>query len=616
MRMEVGGHARVMVENQEQKRFESRWRYPRNSLEAALTGPSPTGAPAGRDDSQLTVGALPRGPSIGELLRLPTLESAQVLAGRSGLHRVVQRLNVMTVPDILPWVKEHEFLLATGYPLPCSPAELADLVAALHARGLAALGVKLGKYIETLPPEMLRRGDQLDFPIIDIPREVGFDDILSQALTDIVNRQSAVLERAEEIHRVFMQIVLHGGGLPEITDKLSQLIEGAVVVLDDDDRVLAASRLDEVADSLAAAGLLVEDGRVVAGDALVPRTRVQATQGPGWAVAPVLAGSMRHGRILAVQGGRPLRDDVLIALERAATVVALDATKKLAVTAVERKFRSDFLHELVSGRARSLPEVLSRSRSLGWDLERPLSVVVAELEPLPDGRRSEVEEQRLRARLTDAWISAVRGCDPGAAVAGFASEFVAVVGVPQDRDPAEAAGALAGALAGGLAQRSRQTLSFGVSRPVATPGELANAYDQATKALQIGRRIHGPGSVTRFDSLGVYRLLSLIDDAEELRSFAYESLGPLLALDRPERDDLLQTLEALIECNLNVARAARRLFFHYNTLRYRIIKLERLLGPFTTDSNLCLQIELALQIIRIREMLRDRPDQLRSPGGR
>jgi purine catabolism regulator len=322
----------------------------------------------------------------------------------------------------------------------------------------------------------------------------------------------------------------------------------------------------------------------------------------------VLAGSMRHGRILAVQGGRPLQDDVLIALERAATVVALDATKTLAVTAVERKFRSDFLHELVSGRVRSLPEVLSRSRSLGWDLERPLSVVVAELEPLPDGRRSEVEEQRLRARLTDEWISAVRGCDPGAAVAGFASEFVAVVGVPQDRDPVEAAGSLASALAGGLAQRSRQTLSFGVSRPVATPGELANAYDQATKALQIGRRIHGPGSVTRFDSLGVYRLLSLIDDAEELRSFAYESLGPLLALDRPERDDLLQTLEALIECNLNVARAARRLFFHYNTLRYRIIKLERLLGPFTTDSNLCLQIELALQIIRIREMLRDRPD--------
>jgi PucR family transcriptional regulator, purine catabolism regulatory protein len=568
-----------------------------------LTAPSDPGRPA----AQAAMGALPRGLAIGELLRLPTLSSAEVLAGRAGLHRVVQRLNVMTVPDILPWVKEDEFLLATGYPLPRSPAELAELVSALDARGLAALGVKLGSYIEALPPAMLRRADRLDFPIIEIPRHVGFDDILSQALTDIINRQSAVLERAEEIHRVFMRIVLEGGGLPEITGKLSQLIEGAVAVLDDDGRVLASSRLEEVAGSLAAAGLLAADGRIVVGDALVPRTRVLASGGVRWALAPVLAGSMRHGRVLAVEGERPLQHDVLIALERAATVIALDATKKLAVSAVERKFQSDYLHELLGGRAQDAREVLRRARSLGWDLDRPLVVVVAELEPDPDDARAGIEEQRSRARLADAWASAVRDRDPGAAVAGFATELVAIVGVPDRRDPTEAAMSLAQAIAAGLARRSRQALSFGVSRSVATPIELATAYDQATKAMQIGRRIHGRGAVTRFDSLGVFRLLSLIDDAEELRSFAFESLGPLLVLEPTERDDLLRTLEALVECNLNVARAARRLYFHYNTLRYRITKLERLLGPFTTDPNLCLQIGLALQIIRIREVFQPVP---------
>jgi purine catabolism regulator len=558
----------------------------------------------GDERPQAASGALPRGPSVGELLRLPALESAAVVAGAAGLDRVVQRLNVMTVPDILPWVKENEFLLATGYPLPPSPAELSALVSALDARGLAALGVKLGSYLEALPPAMLRRADRLDFPIVDIPRQVGFDDILSQALTDIVNRQSAVLERAEEIHRVFMRIVLEGGGLPEITEKLSQLIEGAVVVLDDDGQVLAASGLGEVAGLLTTAGLLGEDGRIQVGDALAPETRVLASGGVRCALAPVLAGSMRHGRVLAVEGERPLQHDALIALEHAATVIALDAAKQLAVTAVERKFQSDFLHELLSGRVRDAQEVLSRSRSLGWDLDRPLAVVVAELERPPGAAPSGPEEQRLRARLADAWTSAVRDCDPGAAVAGFATDLVAVVGVPEHRE--EAAASLARSIAEGLSRRSRHLCSFGVSRTVATPVEVATAYDQATKALQIGRRIHGQGAVTRFDSLGVFRLLSLIDDAEELRSFALETLGPLLVLDPDDRDDLLRTLEALVECNLNVAKAARRLYFHYNTLRYRITKLERLLGPFTTDPDLCLQIGLALQIIRIREVLQDR----------
>jgi PucR family transcriptional regulator, purine catabolism regulatory protein len=128
---------------------------------------------------------------------------------------------------------------------------------------------------------------------------------------------------------------------------------------------------------------------------------------------------------------------------------------------------------------------------------------------------------------------------------------------------------------------------------------LPAAYDQARKALLAGRRTRGPGGVTHFDRLGVHRLLSLVADDGELRSFAADVLGPLAA-DRGDAAGLRRTLQVLLDANCNVAEAARLLHFHYNTLRYRIGKLEAMVGPFTSDPHLRLDVALALRVLHMR----------------
>ncbi|WP_449066523.1 PucR family transcriptional regulator ligand-binding domain-containing protein, partial [Planomonospora algeriensis] len=188
-----------------------------------------------------STGTIIHGVSVGEVLGVSTLAGARLIAGAGGLDRVVQRLNVMEVPDILAWVKPHELLLTTGYPLRNTPQSLDRLVADLDERGLAALAIKLGRYLDELPGEMAEQADRLGFPLILLPDDVGFDDILNQVLTDILNRQAAVLARAEEAHRALVAVVLAGGGLREVAAEVAGLLDVAVAVLDGAGQVLASA---------------------------------------------------------------------------------------------------------------------------------------------------------------------------------------------------------------------------------------------------------------------------------------------------------------------------------------------------------------------------------------
>ena len=570
-------------------------------------------------------GHLAQGLSVQEVLTADALHGSKVLAGASGLSRVVERLKVVEVPDVLPWVKPRELLITTGYPLRNHPKALAGLVADLDERGVGALGVILGRYLPELPTTMLAEADRRGFPLIRLPDDVAFDDILDQVLTDLLNRQAAALARTQEVHRTLVQIVLDGGGLPEVAAKLVQLLGAAVLITTPDGRVLADGGEGDVLAAVYGSACCDASGRV--------RTEMLGP-GPGSIVGltgnrivvPVVAGRVDHGRIAAFcLQGQLGRQDVHT-LESAAMVAALAVTKQLAVRAVESKYQGDFLRDLITGEV-GPDQAVTHSASLGWDVDRPIVVVVAELDTLAEERRPALSPsdgtgsagtgsagtgsagtgstngrqvlmpRPALERFAAAWQSVVRPRDPQAPVAGFNREVVAVLGVPPKGNVDRLVRDLVREVAG---DGGRHSFSTGVSRVAESPEQIAVAYEQARTAVRVGRRMQGAGAVAHFDALGVFRLLSLVENQSELRSFADEVLGELARADDDEVDDLRRTLQVLLERNLNVAETARELHFHYNTLRYRIAKLERLLGPFTRDPDLRLSLQLALQVLQMR----------------
>ncbi len=534
--------------------------------------------------ADLSLEAAPYGISLTEALRLPALAGADVLAGSEGLHRQVLRLGVWETPDVLPFVREDELLVTTGYPMLDREEHLAAQFEALARRGVVAIAVKLGAYVRELPAEALQRADHIGLPVLALPPDVSLDDVLNQVLSAVLGRQAALLARSEEIHRALVQIVLGGGGLPEVARALSTGLGLSVVVTDVEGR--AAAQAGHPSGPLADVALAE-----LATDLGGP--------GPDRVVVPIVAGGVSHGRVVAVSHGEISPQDVH-AIERAAVVCALVAVKQQAVSAVEERYQADFLRDVLLGRIDDREIVVRHAAALGWQLDRPVVVVVAQ----PDsGVRSRPAGDVVTERMASAWRALLRARDPGAAVCGFATEVVAIVGAAPGVNVERLARDLAAAFhdkgAGHAGAASGRGFTTGVSRVVPGVAAVTTAYEQARTCVRVSRQVHGPGGVAHFDRLGVHRLLSLVPDSAELRTFLDETLGEL-AEPNPQARDLRRTLEVLLDTNLNVAETARRLHFHYNTLRYRIGKLERILGPFTEDADLRLDLALALRIMPMR----------------
>lgn len=562
--------------------------------------------------------AVAPGITMREVLARPAMSGAAVLAGASGLDRVVRFVNMMEVPDVLQWTKADELLLTTGYPLRSTPEKLDEFVAALDERGLAGIAVKLGRYLDELPKDMLATADRLGFPVVQLADGVGFDEIMNQVLSEVLGRQAAMLARSEQAHSVLLQLVLKGGGLPEVVAALPEQLAGVGVLSgaaeegaapgDGSADAVSVIHVDRTGRTIASAGPplpgaaaeLFDDDQLFRATMFghgihTLGTGKSAGKGKVSVLIATVVAERNQGHLIAVRAGRPFDGQDVMILERGATVAALVVTRELAVAAVEGKYRGDFLRDVLVGQMPPAAAV-DGATGFGWDLTGSMFVVVAAGEV----RGSDEASRRRRAeQLGASWAAWVRRWDPHGAAAAFASEAVAVLHAPDGQVPPTAR---VTELLGGLASPGAPFDGIvGVSRVVGDVSQLATAYHQAWEAVRVGRRLAGAGSVSRFDDLGLYRLLSQVPDSDELRSFLADTLGPLAAAEGDvESDELRRTLTVLLDTNLNVAQTARRLHFHYNTLRYRIGKLERLLGPFTTDARLRADLTVALYVWQMR----------------
>lgn len=131
-------------------------------------------------------------------------------------------------------------------------------------------------------------------------------------------------------------------------------------------------------------------------------------------------------------------------------------------------------------------------------------------------------------------------------------------------------------LSAGLADDGRLTL--GVSAAVHSAEGLRGALEEARHARRVAAARPGRVCAAGHHELASHVLLLPFVPDDVRRAFTARLLDPLRDYDRRHRAELIETLEAFLDCDGSWTRCATRLHLHVNTLRYRVGRIEQLTG--------------------------------------
>ncbi len=539
----------------------------------------------------------------------------RLLTGEAAVDVPVRWVHISELKDPTPWLSGGELLLTTGMQLNTADRQR-EFAVRLADHQLAGLGFGVGFGHRTVPEALVQAAAEREFPVFEVPYELPFIAVTEAAFTQLVNEQYAVLRRALTAHERLERVVLSERGLDALAGTLATLIGGAVLVFDARGEPLAQRAFRRALEPATAGALreeLCDRARRRETRAFLPTHAeladrslalpVAADGGPGTRANG--AERVPQAWLVAIKDGGPLSDFDRLTLHQAVTIVALELLRGRVAGDTERRLAGDVLAAIVDGGLSGIE--LSRRLAPFGLADRVAAIVVAGggngrggPGPLEDGLATALREEAVNGLvastgdLTCALISAQ----------------------PSDE---EAVFSLAGRMLGRLQAELGPGLRGGVGRPVAGP-EARRSYHEArcaVEAVGLGSgngSVHGsaPGSghgdaagngtardggtpVATYKDLGTFQLLLSLQGDEALRLFCDSILSPIEAGEGHYGGELMRSLEAFIEENGQWERAAKRLYCHRHTLRYRIRRVEELTGRDLSSARDRIDFWLALR---------------------
>ncbi|MEU6010256.1 PucR family transcriptional regulator [Streptomyces sp. NPDC047453] len=547
-------------------------------------------------------------PTLASLVHHSALKLT-VRAGGDRLDVPVRWAHVSELADPVPYMEGGELLLITALKLDAeNPDAMRRYVKRLAKAGVVGLGFAVGVNYEDIPAALVDAAEEEGLPLLEVPRRTPFLAISKAVSAAIAADQYRAVTAGFAAQRELTKQALNAG--PEgLLAALAAQVDGWTALYDASGAVVGAAPewatrraerltadIDRLRDRPAPASA------VVGGPETEDRVELHS-----------IGTGRRPRAALAVGTAATLGTAERYAVHSAVALLTLTTERSRSLHAAEQRIGAAVLRMLLAGQP-------DHARAVAGDLyggllDAPFRMIVAESASASAARAHASHARVQSAAPSPAAVLAAAGtgADPLAVLAEIveaaaARSGEAVLVVPDgerlvvlaaDGGAAVAVcGQYAAALEAARAEAVREQsggeegeLVVGLSGP-AGPIAAAAAYKQADQALSVARR---RGRVlVEHDQLASGSVLPLLAD-DAVRAFADGLLRALYEHDATGRGDLVASLRAWLSRHGQWDAAAADLGVHRHTLRYRMRRVEEILGRSLDDPDVRMELWLALK---------------------
>jgi purine catabolism regulator len=559
--------------------------------------------------------------TVRELISKETLQGLKMVAGDAKIDNVIFNVNTMDNPDAFDWFTTGDFVLTTGFIFKDDPELQVKIIRELADINCSGIGIKPKRFLGKIPTCMIEEANRVNLPIIEIPFQYSLSLVSSLINNEIHKREDSALKKLFNIHEALTKCSLEGGGLDELVKVIAKLVGNPVLIVDSKWRLLTfAEHHDNMVkisdyldlnrkEKIFPAEFIEDMPQNIQEFKKSVKRRYPNNKGEVVCrVLPFHADKTSYGYLVVWETVNKMSSVEYMALEAAATNVALERLKTRQIEEARHLLQQDFFDDLLEGKIESVHAANYLAEFHNLDPRKKYICMISKIENEFESMNLDLLMARTKFnKYKEELISVIdhvaylnnqnvlsihRG--------NFIISFIKVKeNTPFYNSSLYLKEFVDDVYDAMMKYNEKTKVRIGVGKPCPEFLEMKKSYTQAQEAIRISVQINQPASVSFYEELLIYHLLDSVNSRDSLEELYQSTLGRLLSFDQQNNANLVDTLAQYFQSGGNISDAAKRMFLHRNTFIYRLEKIKTILNSELKNPDEVFKIQIGLLIMKI-----------------